>query len=438
MNRLRLQRIGDRADTAGMAIAAAARRLVLALLAGLLLAAPAPASAAATSTAGCDVGPITNFLAADATQPGVISLVFFGAGGARVEFFECVEGHLLRLGALESSPDEGGTLHDAAAWNCDRPSRDFRATAVLPDGTRLAGAYAVRTGSCASRLEVRVPRRIAPGAVGRVRIVDRWGLGGIAPLVCISPPRGHRACRRARLARAVERTTWRFRARRSGRWHVELRVGSHRLHRIVTVGPGRASAPPPVLLATGDSTMQGVDSFLTDELEDTATVRSDIRPGTGVSKSDWQAVADAQVARVRPRVTVVSLGVNEGFDLPTTGGPVACCDEPWIAAYAKRVRTMMRRYLRHGRGRVIWMTLPLPSATARTAMTTAVNAAIVRAGTGLAGVTVPRMDLLFSPDGFAEVIRYRGRDVRVRTADGIHLNVSGTAIAAKVVADLLR
>ena len=44
------------------------------------------------------------------------------------------------------------------------------------------------------------------------------------------------------------------------------------------------------------------------------------------------------------------------------------------------------------------------------------------------------MDSLFTPDGFAEVIRYRGRYIRVRTADGIHLNVSGTAIAAKVIA----
>ncbi len=48
------------------------------------------------------------------------------------------------------------------------------------------------------------------------------------------------------------------------------------------------------------------------------------------------------------------------------------------------------------------------------------------------------MDQLFSPSGYTETIRYRGRDVDVRTADGIHLNVSGTAIAAKVIADVLR
>ncbi|HEV7808523.1 MAG TPA: hypothetical protein VGO80_22135 [Solirubrobacteraceae bacterium] len=422
-----------------MSIAASARRLLLALLAGMLLAAPTPASAAQIAKpTGCDVGPITNFLAADATQPGVISLVFFGARGARVEFFECVHRRLVALGTLASSPDEGGILQDATAWDCDRPSRDFRARAVLPDGTRAAGAYAVRTGSCASRFDIHVPRRVARGALGRVQIVDRWGLGGIAPLLCISPPRGDRVCQHARLARAVARTTRRFRARTRGRWQVELRVGSHRLHRAVMVGAGRASAPPPVLLATGDSTMQGIDSFLADELEDAATVRSDIRPGTGVSKSDWRAIAGAQVARDQPRVTVVSLGVNEGFDLPTAGGPASCCGQPWITAYAARVRTMMRLYVHLGRGRVIWMTLPLPSSSARAVMTRAVNAAIVRAGAGLAGVIVSRMDLLFTPDGFTEVIRYRGRDVRVRTADGIHLNVSGTAIAAKIVADLLR
>jgi hypothetical protein len=33
---------------------------------------------------------------------------------------------------------------------------------------------------------------------------------------------------------------------------------------------------------------------------------------------------------------------------------------------------------------------------------------------------------------------YRGRDVRVRERDGIHLNVPGTAIAAKLVAAAVR
>ena len=43
-----------------------------------------------------------------------------------------------------------------------------------------------------------------------------------------------------------------------------------------------------------------------------------------------------------------------------------------------------------------------------------------------------------TPDGFRAVMPYRGRSVRVREADGIHLNIPGTAIAAKLVAAELR
>jgi hypothetical protein len=58
----------------------------------------------------------------------------------------------------------------------------------------------------------------------------------------------------------------------------------------------------------------------------------------------------------------------------------------------------------------------------------------MRAAGGLSGVTVVRVDQLFSPHGYQDVFRYRGRDVRVRELDGIHLNISGTAILAKLLA----
>jgi lysophospholipase L1-like esterase len=53
-------------------------------------------------------------------------------------------------------------------------------------------------------------------------------------------------------------------------------------------------------------------------------------------------------------------------------------------------------------------------------------------------VTVLRVDLLFSPDGYRDVMRYRGVKVRVREPDGVHLNVAGTAIAATAIAAALR
>ncbi|MEA2690564.1 MAG: hypothetical protein QOD51_3171, partial [Candidatus Eremiobacteraeota bacterium] len=93
-------------------------------------------------------------------------------------------------------------------------------------------------------------------------------------------------------------------------------------------------------------------------------------------------------------------------------------------------------YRRKGRGRVIWLTLPIPKGPRDVA--DAVNFSVVAAATGLKRVSVLRLDQFFTPDGFREVMPYRGRDVRVRAADGIHLNVAGTAIAAKIVAAALR
>jgi hypothetical protein len=418
------------------------RCLALAALVVALLATPARAQAQGLPplpATGCNVGPITNFLAADATRPGVINLIFFGAQGTSVEFFECVEGKLRPLGTLAGPADQGTELLEATTWDCARASRSFVARALLPDGTLVAGAYAVRTGSCATRFELRVPRRAAEGRVARVRVVDRWGIGDFKPRLCIAPPRGDKVCSVVGFKKAVTIRTRRFRARMAGRWRIELRVDRHRVRRTVTVGGGAAPKPPPVVLTTGDSTMQGIDNFLADELGDAGTVRSDIRVGTGISKSDWLEMARAQVGRFKPRFTVMSLGVNEGFDMTTLGGAnVVCCDEPWLAEYVRRLRAMMATYRRKGEGRVLWLTLPLPRGGPLTGTITAVNGAIVRAAAGMKHVSVLRMDSLFTPAGYADVIRYRGRYIRVRTADGIHLNVSGTAIAASVIAAAIK
>jgi hypothetical protein len=115
---------------------------------------------------------------------------------------------------------------------------------------------------------------------------------------------------------------------------------------------------------------------------------------------------------------------------------LACCEPGWVAEYARRVRAMMQTYARRGRGRVVWLTLPLPKG--RREVADAVNLAVLRAAEGLTPVTVVRLDEVFTPAGFRDVMRYRGRDVRVRERDGIHLNVAGTAIAARLVAAVLR
>ena len=90
------------------------------------------------------------------------------------------------------------------------------------------------------------------------------------------------------------------------------------------------------------------------------------------------------------------------------------------------------------RRRLLWLTLPLPREERRLVVTKVVNEAILAAAAARRGVEVLRMDLIFTPDGYRNVMRFRGSDVDVRDVDGIHLSVAGTAIAAKVIAERLR
>ena len=400
----------------------------------------AVAQAQAQAPAG-GPAPEVHFFAADTTVAGVISLDFFGARGAPVVFYERVGDRRVRLGVRTSPPDTATQFKDAVVWRCDRRFRRFEATSTLPDGTKSIGSYSIRTPSCATRFSLGVPRRLAPGARGSIRVADRWGNGGVTPQLCITPPHGTRDCAPLRLRRAITVATRSFRATTRGRWRVELRIRGHRVRRAVAVGAGASSVPPPTVLATGDSIMQGIDSFLADELGDEATVHSDVRPGTGISKpgGPWARLPARQVKRLHPAATVIAIGAVDGFPLPAPDGSAAtveCCGAGWIASYTQRVRAIMLTYRRKGRGRVIWLTLPIPKGPR--AVADGVNLSILTAARGLPRVTVLRMDELFTPDGFREVMPYRGRTVRVREIDGIHLNVAGTAIAAKVVAAELR
>lgn len=400
--------------------------------AAALLAAPAAAQEPATA------------FAADASRIGVISLLFWGAQGGEVEFFERVGDRRRRLGAARAAPGAVTRLADATPWSCVRLRRRFEARVRLPGGSTATGAYGVHTVSCAQRFRLEAPRRVAPGGLARIRIVDRWRIGGIRPKLCVTPPGGRRACRTVAFARAVAVATRRFRATRHGRWRVELRVRDHRVRRLVAVGDAAnvRRVTPPTVLATGDSTMQGVDSHLSDELVGRATVRSDVRLGSAISRTSlWTRLAAAQTRRLRQRVSVISVGAAfDGFPLPSpAGAKVECCGAPWALLYAERVRKIMRTYVRRGRARVFWLTPPLPRDPVRLEITNAITAAIEHAATGLDAVRVVRVDRLFSPAGtYTEFIRHRGRDVRVRDADGVHLNISGTAILAQLLAPEIR
>ncbi|MEA2220920.1 MAG: hypothetical protein QOJ35_3546, partial [Solirubrobacteraceae bacterium] len=224
----------------------------------------APCAGADGRASGADLDPCasarqTSTLVAGANRRGVIDLHFFGAAGAPVAFFECVGGRAHALGERSSTPGTITDLWAATSWRCGRLSRRFAATATLPGGSRAVGHGSVRTVSCAHRFAIAVPRRLAPGRLARVRIADRWGIGGVRTRLCVTSPLGARDCRSVVFATAVGVATRRFRATSRGRWRVELRVARRRVVASIAVGvPAAARRPrPPTVLATGDSTIGG-------------------------------------------------------------------------------------------------------------------------------------------------------------------------------------
>jgi hypothetical protein len=405
------------------------------------LSVPAHAQVATPAENPCAPAIANGVFSALTNRAGLVDLRWYRAGGAPVAYFECVDGVAQPLGVRSHQVGDFTTFRAATTWRCDRLTRRFVAATLRPDGMLARGSSGVRTSSCARRFELDLPRRAAAGHVTKIRIVDRWGLGGIAVKLCVAPPRHLLECRDVRFAPAARAATRRLRPDANGRWRVELRVRSHRVRGAIAVGVDAIDGPvPPTVLATGDSTMQGVESFLAEELGDEATVVSDVRPGLAISKRNpLLPIALKQVARVKPHTTVVSIGAVEGFAMRgADGASHNCCDEAWVTEYARRVRESMLIYRQRERGRVFWLTIPGPSDPARVPIVAAVNSAIVRAAVDLKRVRVLRMDLIFTPQGYRDVMRYRGRDIRVREGDGIHLNVAGTAIAARAVAQALR
>ena len=390
------------------------RLLAFALcLAGVLAAAGAPPALAQPPLA----------LHADARERGWIGATLSAAPGTVVTVTE--DGAPL---ATVTAATTVTRLPRVARWRCDRRARELVATAA--DGATAAAA--VRTPSCRDRLAIDGPRRARPGRRVALRVRDRWRLGDLRATVCVLPPGGPPRCR--------ERApgTVRSRLGRPGEWRLRVRTPWQRATRSVRVArPGGRQR----LLVTGDSMIQPLDDYLAASLRDDGVrVTSEPRISTGISKPsllDWVAHARRQAARVRPDVTVVFLGANDGFPF---GADAPCCGAPWVAEYARRAAAMMRTYARGGRGRVLWLALPAPRGSFFRQTFPAVNAALRRAAADEpAAARLVRLDRYFTPRGrYRDAMTIGGRSVRVRQRDGVHLSSAGAAAAARIVVRTLR
>lgn len=384
-------------------------------------------------------------LVVDATKRGQIDFYMVGQVGATMTVRELDgRGGSRRIGSVVLDANGKGVMRSATRWRCDRLNRRFFASG-LQDGRQVEATYSVRTPSCRERIDVGVPGRVRPGGSVRMVIRDGWGIGNLGLHLCKLESGDRSRCRDIRMPKDTPRITTSFRLHREGRARILLAGRGFRISRTVAVGNRVASGGEgrrARILAAGDSMMQGVDAFLADRLGSRARVFRDVNPNSGISKPglSWAQHARDHTRRVRPDASIIFLGANEGFALRSASGQlVACCDAVWYGEFASRVRSMMITYSRAGKADVFWLRMPAPKSPQRQALQNVVNAAVMKAAEGLPRVRIVRLDEVFTPGGvYRDVITYRGRRVRVRESDGIHLSLEGAEIAAARVTAALR
>jgi hypothetical protein len=417
------------------------RRAALAAGLAAVFAGAAPAAAlqhAAPAAAGHDAGvpaaaaDHTVSLRADARETGYIRLHLHARAGVEV----VIQGE--GGGARRLTPERANVrLERFARWSCRRRSRTFVATQAGADGAPVTATAEVRTPSCARRLALSAPRAVRAGGRQQVELRDRWRIGGIRARVCVRAPGERPQCRRVRLRRDAASRPLPVDALRPGGYRITARTPYQRLRRAMRAAPrsGRLK-----VLAAGDSMIQIIDSYLQQRVgSGPARVRSDAHISTGISKPsllDWPAHAMRRARGMRPDVTVMFLGANDGFPMAGAG----CCGRAWRLEYARRARGMMRTYARGGRARVYWLLLPAPRGGNFRKVYFAVNAALRRAARGLED-DVRLIDLVevFTPGWrYRDSMQIGGRTVRVRQSDGVHLNTTGASLAATLVIRAMR
>ncbi|WP_354700176.1 hypothetical protein DSM112329_00440 [Paraconexibacter sp. AEG42_29] len=382
-------------------------------------------------------------LTASAAAPGHIELSVTGVPGDVVQLSEVFGGREFPL-KLITVTSGSATVPDITTWRCDRSVRRFIARSGSTNGPPRTATAVVRTPSCAHRLAmVAVPARVRPGKATTVRLTDRWRLGGYFADVCATSAAGLERCRRVRVPPGRLRHKTQVRLAREGTWTLSAKptFGSA-VQRTVSVRRGVALR----VLVTGDSMTYGIFNDLARRLAPTGgTVRGDPNPGTGVSKPEfvnWPVHARVINKAVRPDVTFVMLGAAGDSEPLTTdaGNEAVCCGPAWVAEYSRRLREIMRTFTRDGHSLVYWALLPAPRPTAdrpqRPAQWHAVNTAILLAAKTFPDgvIVIDKIGNVISPgDVWTESITYKGRSVVVREPDGVHLNKTGTGIAAGII-----
>jgi len=261
---------------------------------------------------------------------GYITASISGPLGTRVALSE-LAGHVTRPIDIVTLASGATTVPRALRWQCDRRVRDLVVSTLAP-AVAMQASVSVQTPSCSRRLATRVDRDAAVGGALTIALRDRWGIGGLPVTICVSAPGGGPACARWRLRTGAPSRVIHIATPRPGGWLVTVRTQYQKKTRasVWAAHPGGRIS----LLAAGDSEMQILDDFLGADLQSYGVdVTSDARISTGLTNSffcDWPAHAAQEAAALRPDVTVIFMGANDGFAVRGANGElIPCCGPGW-------------------------------------------------------------------------------------------------------------
>ncbi len=214
----------------------------------------------------------------------------------------------------------------------------------------------MRTPSCRDRLEVSAPTPHGPGRrsglpSGQLR------MGGYRARVVAARPAGASVPDPFAAAGPVQASaTFGRAAEAGGGCGPGGRLGRPAAAPSAACRPRRRAArpAPPAVLTTGDSTIQGVDGFLSISWAASARRDPGARRRTGISKpfGDFSWLKNSRIQSS----TLQARGYR-GLDRrqrrlphghPRRMADVECCGPRWVAEYRRRARIMMRTWTRFG------------------------------------------------------------------------------------------
>jgi lysophospholipase L1-like esterase len=376
-------------------------------------------------------------LAATPYQVGYIGVTVSGPPGAVVQLSQTVGGAAEPLRTVTLAASGTTTIGDLAPWLCFPRTRTLTATIAGPVSPPSA-TLTVTNPSCVRRLAVTLDRRARAGGSLAIHVRDRWKLGAIPFALCLAPPGARAACSQWRLAPGADQRVIHVGLPRPGGWRVSLRAAFVAPTQRLVWAPARGDRIR--LLAAGDSEMQILDGFIAGDLAGRGVqVTSDARISTGLTNSfffDWQRHARTQAAGLRPDVTVVFMGANDGWSVNGPDGrPIQCCTPAWSAGYARLAAEMMRTYLRGNGGRVYWFLLPAPRPAKFKSLFDAVNAGLRAAARQFPGrVALIDANAFFTPGNrYRDYMVYHRHGFVIHESDGIHLSTASDQIDAALL-----